>query len=135
VTVNSQASGVSASGVGASCLGESDDGIPPSWRFIAATAVFGYLRRQIVMLTSFATGVLLMGDAWFDVMMSNREDGMTATVTALLVELPLAGLLLVGAIRLLWRVSWRYGMVNADSRPWQVPIPLGPNEIGRRPEG
>jgi len=31
---------------------------------LVATAVLGYLRRQLVMLTAFATGVLLICDAW-----------------------------------------------------------------------
>ena len=56
---------------------------------LVATAIFGYLRRQMVMLTAFATGVLLICDAWFDWMTSNRSDVGWATVTALFVELPL----------------------------------------------
>ncbi|MFN8098405.1 MAG: hypothetical protein U0Q21_08980 [Dermatophilaceae bacterium] len=100
--------------------------------FMGATAVFGYLRRQMVMLTAFATGVLLICDAWFDVMMSNREDGVGALTSALIIELPLAFLLIVGASRLLWRVAWRHGLAEDDSRPWEVRIPRSPNTL-RRP--
>ncbi len=102
--------------------------------FMGATTVFGYLRRQMVMLTAFATGVLLICDAWFDVMMSNREDGVGATLSALIIELPLAVLLIVGASRLLWRVAWRHGAADDDSRPWDVGIPEGPTSF-RRPRG
>ena len=62
---------------------------------IVATAVLGYLHRQMVMLTAFATGVLLICDAWFDWMTSNRADVGWATVSALLFELPLAVLLIM----------------------------------------
>jgi hypothetical protein len=36
--------------------------------FMAATAVLAWLRRQLVMLTAFTTGVLLICDAWFDIL-------------------------------------------------------------------
>ena len=36
--------------------------------FMAATAVLDWLRRQLVVLPAFTTGVLLICDAWFDVL-------------------------------------------------------------------
>lgn len=78
-----------------------------------ATAVLGIFRRQMVMLTAFATGVLLICDAWFDWMTSNRADVGWATVTALFFELPLAVLLITEACRcescLRAGESWRSG--------------------------
>jgi hypothetical protein len=90
---------------------------------VVATAVLGILRRQMVMLTAFATGVLLICDAWFDWMTSNRADVGWATVTALFVELPLAVLLITEACRLLGVVPARWGVVADRMHAWDVPIP------------
>jgi hypothetical protein len=90
---------------------------------IAATAVLGILRRQMVMLTGFATGVLLICDAWFDWMTSNRADVGWATVTALFVELPLAALLIIESCRLLRVVPARWGVLTDRVHAWDVPIP------------
>jgi hypothetical protein len=90
---------------------------------IVATAVLGILRRQMVMLTAFATGVLLICDAWFDWMTSNRADVGWATVTALFVELPLAALLITEACRLVGVVPARWGVLPDRVHAWDVPIP------------
>jgi len=90
---------------------------------IVATAVLGILRRQMVMLTAFATGVLLICDAWFDWMTSNRADVAWTTVTALFVELPLAVLLITEACRLLGLVPARWGVLPDRAHAWDVPIP------------
>jgi hypothetical protein len=91
---------------------------------LVATAVLGYLRRQLVMLTAFATGVLLICDAWFDWMTSNRADVGWAAMTALLVELPLAVLLITEAVRLLRVVPIRWGVLRKNAHAWEVQIPL-----------
>jgi hypothetical protein len=91
---------------------------------LVATAIFGYLRRQMVMLTAFATGVLLICDAWFDWMTSNRSDVGWATVTALFVELPLAVLLITEACRLMRVVPVRWGVLDGSVHAWEVQIPL-----------
>jgi hypothetical protein len=90
---------------------------------IVATAVLGIFRRQMVMLTAFATGVLLICDAWFDWMTSNRADVGWATVTALFFELPLAVLLIIEACRLLRVVPARWGVLE-ERHAWNVRIPL-----------
>src|SRR5271168_5246642 len=36
--------------------------------FMIATAVLGWLRRELVLLPGFTTGVLLICDAWFNIM-------------------------------------------------------------------
>lgn len=90
---------------------------------IAATAVLGVLRRQMVMLTGFATGVLLICDAWFDWMTSNRADVGWATVTALFVESPLAALVIIESCRLLRVVPARWGVLTERVHAWDVPIP------------
>src|SRR6185312_15563489 len=42
--------------------------------FITATVVLGLLRRQMLILAAFTTGVLLVCDAWFDVMTAAPSD-------------------------------------------------------------
>ena len=91
---------------------------------IVANAVLSLLRRQMVMLTAFATGVVLICDAWFDWMTSNRADVGWATATALFVELPLAVLLITESCRLLRVVPARWGVLGDRVHTWDVPIPL-----------
>ena len=53
---------------------------------MVATAVLGYLRRQLLVVTAFATGVLLVCDAWFDVMTAHGDDQVWSVVSALVVD-------------------------------------------------
>jgi len=91
---------------------------------LASTAVLGYLRRQLVMLTSFATGVLLLCDAWFDVMTSDDVDRTWSAVTALLVEIPLAVLLISGAFQMLRLIAARLWSLPSGAHAWDIRIPL-----------
>ena len=63
------------------------------------TAVLGLRRRPMVIVTGFATGLLLVCDAWFDVMTADADDIALSLITALVVELPLAALLVVGSLQ------------------------------------
>ncbi|SDR69023.1 hypothetical protein SAMN04488570_0027 [Nocardioides scoriae] len=90
---------------------------------LAATAVLGWLRRQLVVLTSFTTGVLLVCDAWFDVMTAHGDDRVWSVVTALLVELPLAAVLVLAATRVL-RLSAARLWADGGVRAWDLRIPL-----------
>ena len=67
--------------------------------FMVATAVLGYLRRQLLVPAAFTTGVLLICDAWFDLMTAGPEDVWLSVVTALLIEVPLAVFMIFGAQR------------------------------------
>jgi hypothetical protein len=69
--------------------------------FMATTAVLVFVRRQLVPLTAFTTGVLLICDAWFEVMMAGPHDLWASALTATLVELPLAVILITTAPRIL----------------------------------
>jgi hypothetical protein len=92
---------------------------------LVLTALAGWKRKQFVFPTAFATGVLLICDAWFDVMTSHRGDDLTqALLSALLVELPLAFVLIAGPLRLLRYVAIRHGMIHPDSHLWRMPIPI-----------
>jgi hypothetical protein len=81
---------------------------------MATTAVLGFIRRQLVPLTAFTTGVLLICDAWFDVMTAGPRDLWTSALMATLVELPLAVILIATALRIL-RLN-RDAVVAARSR-------------------
>lgn len=67
---------------------------------MTATVVLGLLRRQLLLLTAFATGVLLICDAWFDVMTVGPDQRWVSILSAALVELPLAVILIVGTLRI-----------------------------------
>jgi hypothetical protein len=92
---------------------------------LTATAVAGWRRRQLLFPTAFASGVLLVCDAWFDVMTSHHgRDLIQALLSALVIELPLAFVLVAGPLRLLRYVAIRHGLVDPDVRMWRVPIPM-----------
>ena len=92
---------------------------------LLATAIAGWRRRQLLFPTAFASGVLLICDAWFDVMTSQRgADLMQALLSAVLVELPLAFVLIAGPLRLMRYVAIRHGLVDPGVRMWRVPIPM-----------
>ena len=92
---------------------------------LVATAVFGWRRRLLLFPAAFTSGVLLVCDAWFDVLTSQRgADLVQALLTAFLVELPLAFILIAGPLRLLRYVAIRNGLVGADVPMWRMPIPM-----------
>ena len=91
---------------------------------IVATAVLGYLRRQLIVVTAFATAVLLVCDAWFDVMTAHGDDRVLSIVTALLVELPFAALLVSGSFQVLRLTAARLWALDADGHAWQIRIPM-----------
>ncbi|MGA7053505.1 MAG: hypothetical protein WBZ37_19970 [Mycobacterium sp.] len=68
---------------------------------IATTAVLVFVRRQLVPLSALTTGVLLICDAWFDVMTAGPRDLWASALTATLVELPVAVILIATALRML----------------------------------
>ena len=68
---------------------------------LSLTAWLAWRRRQAVVIAAFTTGTLLVGDAWFDITTaSGRADVITAIVSALVLELPLATLLFAVASHL-----------------------------------
>jgi hypothetical protein len=89
------------------------------------TAIFGYRQRQLLFPTAFASGVLLLCDAWFDVLTSHPgSDRLQALLSAAVIELPLAFVLIAGPLRLLRYVAIRNGLVDPGLRIWRMPIPL-----------
>lgn len=90
--------------------------------FMAATAVLGLLRRQLLVLTAFTTGVLLVCDAWFDVMTAAPSDRWQSVLTAVLGELPLAVVLITGALRILRLTATRLYVLDAGMPLWRIPL-------------
>lgn len=91
---------------------------------MVATAVLGWLRRQLLVPTAFATGVLLLCDAWFDVMTAGSRDLRASLLTALLVELPMATVLIAGSLRVMRLTAERLWALDAGGSVWQIRIPL-----------
>ena len=90
--------------------------------FMASTAVLGLLRRQLLILTAFTTGVLLVCDAWFDVMTAAPADRWLSVLTAILGELPLAAVLITGALRILRLTASRLYVLDPGMPLWRIPL-------------
>ena len=94
--------------------------------FMASTAVLGLLRRQLLILTGFTTGVLLVCDAWFDITLSwGYADWWQSILMAGCVEVPLAALLVHRG----WRIATRAAKAAQVSSPAPVPADAGPANI------
>lgn len=91
---------------------------------MATTAILGWQRRQLIVLTGFATGVLLICDAWFDVMTAAPDDVWLSVLTAVLVELPLAGVLIFGSVRLVRLMADRMWSLQPGMSVWSLRIPV-----------
>jgi hypothetical protein len=89
---------------------------------MAATVVFGMLRRQVMVLTAFATGTLLICDAWFDLMTAGANDFQIAIVTATFGDLPLAAILITGALRLIRFTVVRMWLLDPKTPLWRLPL-------------
>jgi hypothetical protein len=68
--------------------------------FMIATAVLGFRRHHLLTLFAFTSGILLICDAWFDVMTARRGDMFVSVLTAAFGELPLAAVLIGGTLRI-----------------------------------
>lgn len=90
--------------------------------FMVATAVLGYLRRQLLLLAAFTSGVLLICDAWFDLMTAGPAELWLSLVTALLIELPIAIFLITSALRIMRITMMRLYLLRPGMRLWQLPL-------------
>jgi hypothetical protein len=90
--------------------------------FMVATAVLGWLRRQLVVLPGFTTGVLLICDAWFDIMTASPSQMRESVLTAALGNLPLAVLLISGALRILQLTATRLWFLDTETSAWRLPL-------------
>ncbi|OBF02857.1 hypothetical protein A5730_22990 [Mycobacterium sp. ACS4054] len=90
--------------------------------FMVATATLGYLRRQLLVPAAFTTGVLLICDAWFDLMTAGGKDVWLSIATALLIELPLAAFMIFSAQRLIRLTMMRLWLLDPKMHLWQLPL-------------
>jgi hypothetical protein len=102
----------------------------------AATTWAVWRRRQVLILCLVVLAVLLWCDAWFDTTLDWGTPGfMASLMLALVVELPLALVALVGARRLLRHTIGRMEELAGNPGPvpplWQVPL-FGEESAGYR---
>jgi hypothetical protein len=90
--------------------------------FMVATAALGWLRRQLVVLPAFTTGVLLICDAWFDIMTAAPSQIWVSVLTAALGNLPLAVILITGALRILRLTVTRLWFLDPGTPAWRLPL-------------
>ncbi|OBI44215.1 hypothetical protein [Mycobacterium colombiense] len=90
--------------------------------FMLTTAVLGYLRRQLLVLAAFTTGVLLICDAWFDLMTAGPKDIWLSVITALLIEVPLALFMITSAVRIMRLTMLRLWLLDPGMRLWHLPL-------------
>jgi hypothetical protein len=99
--------------------------------FMIATATLGFIRHHLLAMFAFSTGVLLLCDAWFDVMTAKRGDFAMSLATALLGELPLAVVLIGGSLRIArlqarplgrakWPLRWRHAAQSARGKSERI---------------
>jgi hypothetical protein len=93
----------------------------------AATAWAAWRRRQVLILCLVVLATLLCCDAWFDTTLDWGTPGFIDSLTlALVVELPLAVVAMIGARRLLRLTFGRLHALKDDSGPvpplWKVPL-------------
>lgn len=90
--------------------------------FMLATATLGYLRRQLLVPAAFTTGVLLICDAWFDLMTAGPKDVWLSVATALLIEIPLGVFMIFSAQRLIRLTMMRLWLLDPKMRLWNLPL-------------
>lgn len=102
----------------------------------AAASWAVWRRRQILIMCLVVLATLLCADAWFDTTLDWGTRGfMPSLLTALLVELPLAGVMLLGTRRLMRLTVRRLEALEGLSEPlppfWRVPL-FGDESLGYR---
>jgi hypothetical protein len=88
------------------------------------TAGLGILRRQLVIPSALACGVLLICDAWFDVTTADSSEIWISIASAALIELPLATLAIISVLRVLRMLASRLWLLDEGGSLWSVRIPL-----------
>ncbi|MFJ9563933.1 hypothetical protein ACIRQQ_28355 [Streptomyces fuscichromogenes] len=94
---------------------------------LVGAGVAVWLRRQALIPMSFVAATLLVCDAWFDISLSlGRDDVWGSIASAVLVELPLAFLLVMRARRVLKvsaRLAWqRLGLAGEPPPLYKLPL-------------
>jgi hypothetical protein len=90
--------------------------------FMVVTAVLGWLRRELVILPGFTTGVLLICDAWFDIMTAGPRQLWLSMLTAALINLPVAAIMITGAVRIVRLTATRLWFLDPATPAWRLPL-------------
>ncbi len=90
--------------------------------FMVATAALGFMRRHLVTVVAFTTGVLLISDAWFDIVTAGPSDVWVSVLTAVLGELPLAVILMAGTLRIVRLTLTRLLLLDPATPSWRLPL-------------
>src|ERR1700759_3912285 len=90
--------------------------------FMVVTVVLGWLRRQLVVLPAFTTGVLLICDAWFDVMTAGPGQLWVSVLTAALLNVPLAAIMIAGAMRIIRLTGTRLWFLAPATPGGRLPL-------------
>ena len=103
---------------------------------VLATAWSAWNRRQLLILCLVVLATLLCCDAWFDTALDYGTKGfMISLLSALLIELPVAVIALIGARRLLRLTLRRIEALEGATGPlpafWRVPL-FGDSRTGYR---
>ncbi|WP_067563060.1 hypothetical protein [Nocardia acidivorans] len=91
---------------------------------MGATAYLGWRRRVFLLLPAFATGMLLLVDAWFDIVTAEPGDVWVSVGTAIIGEIPLAILQISGALMLLRFLVLAHPLNDPAVSPWRAPLPF-----------
>lgn len=90
--------------------------------FMAATAILAWLHRHLLVFSAFTTGILLLCDAWFDITTADPDELRTAILTAVLGGVPLAGILIAGALSLVRLNAIRLWELDSRESLWHLPL-------------
>lgn len=91
---------------------------------LVASLLLAWRRRLLVLPALSFTGALLVCDAWFDVITAGSwPERWWSIGSAVLVELPLAAVLVGWALRVLRLLALRLWLADPGDRLWQVALP------------
>ncbi|MGW3542515.1 hypothetical protein [Nocardia niigatensis] len=91
---------------------------------MATTAYLGWKRRVALLLPAFGTGLLLLVDAWFDIVTADARDVWVSAGTAIIGEIPLALLQITGAILLLRFLILAHPLHDPAINPFRTRLPF-----------
>lgn len=90
--------------------------------FMTATAILTWLHRQVLVLPAFTTGILLLCDSWFDITTASPSELRASLLTALLGGIPLAVILIAGALSLVRLNARRLWLLEPGQSLWRLPL-------------
>lgn len=90
---------------------------------LALTLYFGLRRRVLVILSAFATGVVLLCDAWFDLLTATPGELWQSVLAAVLIEIPLAAVLMSSAFRAIRAASALLWLSEPEAHSWEIRLP------------